>query len=71
MKRVFVTAVALAGLGGCVAVPAHHPADAYYYTPAPAVSVGVGVYPAPVYRTYRPSAYYYPRYHSRRHHSRW
>jgi hypothetical protein len=65
MKRLFVAAVAVAGLGGCVAVPAHHTAETYYYAAPPAVSVGV--YPVPVYRTYR--AYpYYPRRPHRRHH---
>ena len=44
MKKLLIAALAAAGLGGCVAVPAPYYGDAGYY-PAPAV--GVGVYAAP------------------------
>jgi hypothetical protein len=40
MKSLIVAAVAVFGLGGCIAVPAPYGPEAYYY-PAPAV---VGVY---------------------------
>ncbi|HEX2829100.1 MAG TPA: hypothetical protein VHP37_22315 [Burkholderiales bacterium] len=46
MKKLIVAALAAAGLGGCVAVPAPYYGDAGYYG-APAVSVGV--YSPPVY----------------------
>jgi hypothetical protein len=46
MKKLIVAALAAAGLGGCVAVPAPYYGDAGYY-PAPAVAVGV--YSPPVY----------------------
>lgn len=46
MKKLIVAALAAAGLGGCVAVPAPYYGDAGYY-PAPAVAVGV--YAPPVY----------------------
>ncbi len=49
MKKLIVAALAAAGLGGCVAVPAPYYGDSAVYYPAPAV--GVGVYSAP-------SAYY-------------
>jgi len=42
MKSLVVAAVAMFGLGGCVAVPVSYGPEAYYY-PAPAV--GVSVYP--------------------------
>jgi hypothetical protein len=46
MKSLIVAAVAVLGLGGCIAVPApYYSAEPYYY-PAPAV----GIYAAPVYR---------------------
>ena len=52
MKKLIVAALAAAGLGGCVAVPAPYYGDAGYgggygYYPAPAVAVGV--YSPPVY----------------------
>jgi len=62
MKSLIVAAVAVLGLGGCIAVPApYHSADPYYY-PAPAV--GVGIYAAPGYhwRGHR---------HHHRHHRHW
>ena len=54
MKSLIAAAAAVLALGGCVAVPASHPAEAYYYYPAPAV--GVGIYSAPSYhyRHHRP-----------------
>jgi hypothetical protein len=59
MKNLMVAAVAVLGLGGCVAVPApYYAAEPYYYS-APAV--GVGIY-APVYRGHR---------HHHRHHRHW
>jgi hypothetical protein len=46
MKSLMVAAVAVLGLGGCIAVPGpYYSAEPYYY-PAPAV----GVYAVPVYR---------------------
>ena len=58
MKKLVVAALAVIGLGGCVAV-----ADPYYggYYPAPAV--GVGVYSAPVYRHH-----HHHRHHRHGHH---
>ncbi len=47
MKRLIVAALAAAGLGGCVAVPAPYYGDGGYYAGPPAVAVGV--YPGPVY----------------------
>ena len=55
MKSLIVAAVAVFGLGGCIAVPAPYGPEAYYY-PAPAV---VGVY-----------GYGYHHGHGRRHHHR-
>jgi len=60
MKKLIFAAVAAAGLGGCIAVPAPYYGDAGYYAPAPAVAVGV--YPAPVYYGHRHG------YHGGRHH---
>ena len=57
MKSLIVAAVAVFGLGGCIAVPAPYGPEAYYY-PAPAV--GVGIY----------SGYGYHHGHGRRHHRR-
>jgi hypothetical protein len=62
MKKLIVAALAaagLAGLGGCIAVPAPYYGDAGYYGPPPAVAVGV--YAPPVYYGYGP----------RRHYRRW
>jgi hypothetical protein len=51
MKSLVVAAVALLGLGGCVAVPApYYSAEPYYY-PAPAV--GIGIYSSPFYGHHR------------------
>ena len=61
MKRLIVAVAAAVGLSGCVAVPAHYPADAYYY-PAPAV--GVGIYSAPSY-------HHRHRHHRHYHGRRW
>lgn len=64
MKSLIVAAVAVLGLGGCIAVPApYHSADPYYY-PAPAV--GVGIYSAPGYSPYWRG----PRHHRHRGHRR-
>jgi hypothetical protein len=55
MKKLIAAAVALAGLGGCIAVPysqeqayygQSYGAPAYY---GPSVGVGVGVYSSPRY----------------------
>ena len=62
MKKLIIAALAAAGLGGCVAVPAPYYGDAGYY-PAPAVAVGV----------YAPPVYYGSghRRHHHHHHRRW
>ena len=63
MKKLIIAALAAAGLGGCVAVPAPYYGDAGYYPAAPAVAVGV--YAPPVYYGYGG----YRRHHH--HHRRW
>jgi hypothetical protein len=50
MKKLIGAAVAAVALSGCVAVPAPYYGDAGYYSPAPAVAVGV--YAPPVYYGY-------------------
>ena len=64
MKKLILAAAAAIGLGGCVAVPAPYYGDAGYYSPAPAVAVGV--YPAPVY--YGFGHRHGHRHHGHRHH---
>ena len=59
MKKLVIAALAAAGLGGCVAVPAPYYGDAGYY-PAPALSFGVHAQPA----------YYGHRHRGHRHHHR-
>lgn len=59
MKKLITAALAVAGLGGCVAVPAPYYGEAPGYYAAPAV--GVGIYAAPGYYPYR---------HGRGHHRR-
>ena len=59
MRSVIVAAAAALALGGCVAVPAAYPVDAYYY---PAPTVGVGIYSAP--------GFYHPQRHHRHHRHR-
>ena len=51
MKKLIVAALAAAGLGGCIAVPAPYYGDAGYY-PGPSVAVGV-VAPPVSYGGYR------------------
>ena len=63
MKKLIIAALAAAGLGGCVAVPAPYYGDSGYYAPGPAVAVGV--YAPPVYYGYG-----YRRHHHH-HHRRW
>ena len=46
MRSLIVAALAVLALGGCIAVPAPYPADAYYYS---APTVGVGIYSAPAF----------------------
>ena len=64
MKKLIIAALAAAGLGGCVAVPAPYYGDAGYY-PAPAV--GVGIYSAPGYygHGYRRHHHHHHRHHRR------
>lgn len=60
MKKLIVAALAAAGLGGCVAVPAPYYGDAGYY---PAAAPAVAVYAPPVYYGYGGYGYrrgYYP-----------
>ena len=61
MKKLIVAAVALVGLGGCVAVPAPYPSEAYYY---PAPVVGFGFYGGHGHHGH------HHRHHHRRHHWR-
>jgi hypothetical protein len=63
MKKLIIAALAAAGLGGCIAVPAPYYGDGGYYSAAPAVAVGV----------YAPPVYYGHghRRHHHRHHGRW
>lgn len=66
MRSVIVAALAMLALGGCVAVPASYPADAYYYS---APTVGVGIYSAPgfYHRHHRPHRHHRHRGHRHRH----
>ena len=48
MKKLIIAALAAAGLGGCVAVPAPYYGDGGYYG-APAPAVAVGVYSPPIF----------------------
>lgn len=62
MKKLIIAALAAAGLGGCIAVPApYYGGDAGYYSPGPAVAVGV----------YAPPAYYGYGGYRRHHHRHW
>jgi hypothetical protein len=66
MKTIIAAAVAVAALGGCVAVPAYEPyysaAPAPYYSAAPAY-----YYPAPAVSLYYSNRGYYGGGYHRRH----
>ena len=65
MKSLIVAALAVLALGGCVAVPAYHPADAYYYS---GPTVGVGIYSAPGFHYGHRGHRGHHRHHRHRHH---
>ena len=51
MKSLIVAALAVAALGGCVAVPGpYYGPDAYYYAPP---AVGIGIYSRPGFHPHR------------------
>ena len=66
MKKLIIAALAAAGLGGCVAVPAPYYGDAGYYSPGPAVAVGV--YSPPLYFGHGHRRHHHHHHH---HHRRW